>query len=97
MVFYPPREYPPLPLIPDDIPLCDFMLEEKYGRYPLNSSYDPFTCGITGKAYSWLEVKERVDLLSRALEEELGWQPNEGTEWDKVAAAFLLNTVGIAR
>jgi hypothetical protein len=97
MVFFPPRIYPPLPLIPDDIPICDFMLEERHGRYPLGYSRDPFTCGITGKSYSWLEVRDRVDFLSRALAKEFGWDPNQGTEWDKVAGAFLLNTVSNER
>ncbi|KAH8702438.1 putative phenylacetyl-CoA ligase [Talaromyces proteolyticus] len=93
MVFYPPRSIPPLPLVPDTIPVCDFMLDEAHGRCPLSSSLHPFTCGLTGKTYSWLEVKDRVDHLSRALAREFGWHPNQGSEWDKVAASFLLNTI----
>lgn len=70
------------------------MLDERHGRYPLGYSRDPFTCGLSGKSYSFLEVVERVDFLSRALAKEFGWQPNRGTEWDKVAGVFSLNTVG---
>ncbi|KKA21420.1 Long-chain-fatty-acid--CoA ligase [Rasamsonia emersonii CBS 393.64] len=93
MVFYPPASVPPLPPVPDDVAICDFMLDERHGRYPLGYSRDPFTCGLSGKSYSFLEVVERVDFLSRALAKEFGWQPNRGTEWDKVAGVFSLNTI----
>lgn len=69
------------------------MLDEKHGRCPLKESRDPFTCGISGKTYSALEMVDRVDHLARALSKEFGWAPNEGTEWDKVAGIFALNTV----
>lgn len=39
-------------------------------------------------------MAERVDHLARTLSKEFGWDPNQGTEWDKVAAIFALNTVG---
>jgi hypothetical protein len=94
MVFFPPRSFPPLPLIPDDVAICDFMLDEKHGRSTFSSSQHPYTCGLSGKSYSWLEVRDRVDYLSRALAQEFNWHPNRGTEWDKVAACFLVNTVG---
>ena len=93
MVFYPPRSFPPLPLIPDDLAICDFMLDEGHGRAPFAKSQNPYTCGLSGKSYSWTEVKDRVDYLSRALAKEFNWHPNRGSEWDKVAACFLLNTV----
>lgn len=93
MVFYPPSWTQKVPHIPDDVPICDFMLHERYGRHPLGYSLDPFTCGLTGKSYSTLDVVDRVDYLSRALAREFGWQPNEGTEWDKVVGVFSVNTV----
>lgn len=52
-----------------------------------------FTCGVTGKEHSTLEVRERVDYLARGLAKELGWQPNKGTEWDKVIGVFSVNTL----
>lgn len=58
-------------------------------------SNNPFTCGATGKTYSTLEVKDRVDYLARGLAKELGFQPNQGTEWDKVIAVFSVNTVSL--
>lgn len=69
------------------------MLDEQYGRRPLEDSRPPLTCGLTGFGYTALEVKDRVDKLARALSKELGWQPNKGTEWDKVAGVFSVNTV----
>ncbi|KAF2728759.1 phenylacetyl-CoA ligase-like protein [Polyplosphaeria fusca] len=94
MPFYPPSWVPKLPFDPpDSIPICDFMLEETWGRHPLGYSRPPFTCGLSGKAYSSLEVRERVDYLARALSKELGWSPNSGSEWDKVIGVFSVNTL----
>lgn len=93
MVFYPPKWVPKLPNIPDDVAICDFMLDDRYGRHPLGYSLDPFTCGLSGKSYSALEVVDRVDYLARALAKEFGWQPNKGSEWDKVLAIFSVNTI----
>jgi hypothetical protein len=71
------------------------MLEDNlgFGRYPLGYSRAPFICGLTGKSYSTLETKERVDYLARGLAKELGWQPNQGSEWDKVVGVFSVNAV----
>lgn len=93
MVFYPPKSAGELPEIPDNIPISDFILTEHYGRVPLGYSRDPYTCGVTGKSYSTLEVTERVDYLSRALAKEFNWAPNQGTEWDKTVGIFTLNSV----
>ncbi|KAI4175363.1 MAG: hypothetical protein LQ343_001738 [Gyalolechia ehrenbergii] len=94
MVFTTPPSVPKLPFDPpDSIPICDFMLDEQYGRYALSDSRPPFTCGLTGVEYSAPEVKERVEKLARALSRELGWEPNKGTEWDKVAGVFSVNTI----
>lgn len=79
---------------PDSIPISEFMLDDKHGRHPSDKSMNPFTCGISGRTYTHKEMVNRVDLLARALSEELGWQPNQGSEWDKVAGIFALNTVG---
>jgi hypothetical protein len=72
------------------------MLGEHFGRHPLGIARNPFTCGLTGKTYSSLEVKERVDYLARGLAKELGFRPNEGSDWDKVIAVFSVNTVSAA-
>ncbi|KAL4920704.1 hypothetical protein BDW62DRAFT_176072 [Aspergillus aurantiobrunneus] len=82
-----------LPPIPDNIPISEFMLTEGNGRYPLSKARHPYTCGLTGKTYSTLEVKDRVEYLSRALAQLLNWEPNRGSEWDKTLAVFSLNTI----
>ncbi|KAE9975678.1 hypothetical protein BLS_002486 [Venturia inaequalis] len=94
MPFSPPSWVPELTSdIPDSIPISEFMLEENHGRYPLGYSHAPFICGMTGKSYSALEVRERVDYLARGLAKEMGWSPNKGSEWDKVVACFSVNTL----
>ena len=93
MPFTAPSWAPELPNVPSHISLEQFMFDENYGRYPLGYSKAPFQCGLSGKQYSFLEVKERVDYLARALSKELGFKPNEGTEWDKTIAVFSVNTI----
>lgn len=54
---------------------------------------NPFTDGLSGRTYSALELRERIDYLARALSKELGWKPDQGSEWDKCIAVFSLNTI----
>ncbi|CAI6302927.1 unnamed protein product [Periconia digitata] len=94
MPFYAAPNHPKLPFDPpDSITVGDFMLDENYGRHPLGYSRPMFTCGMTGKEYSALEVRERVDYLARGLAKELGWSPNSGSEWDKTIGVFSVNTL----
>ncbi|USW51966.1 Putative AMP-dependent synthetase/ligase, AMP-binding, AMP-binding enzyme domain, ANL [Septoria linicola] len=93
MPFSPPSWVPELPEVPDSISIERFMFNEEYGRFPLGYSKPPFVDGLSGKSYSALELKDRVDYLSRALCKEFGFKPNEGSEWDKVIACFSLNTI----
>jgi len=93
MVFHPPERLPKLPPIPDSITLEEFMSNEQYGRYPLDQSRSPYTCGLTGKTYSAREVKQRVDFLARGIGKRLGFQPHQDTAWDRVVALFSLNTI----
>jgi hypothetical protein len=72
------------------------MLDEHYGRHPLGYSNNPFTCGLSGKTYTSLDVRERVEHLARGLAKELGFQPNKDSEWDKVIAVFSVNTVSVS-
>jgi ribosome assembly protein SQT1 len=93
MVFYPPPWVPKLPEIPDTVPICEFMLDEKHGRRPYSDSWDAYTCGLSGKSITAVQQKENVDRLARSLAKEFGWKVNEGTEYDKVVGVFALNTV----
>lgn len=71
------------------------MLDDNYGRCPLAQSRNPFTCGLSGRTFTATQMVERTEHLSRALAKEFGWQPNKGTEWDKVVGIFALNTVRV--
>lgn len=82
---------------PDSITIPEFIFSEKYGRKPLSRSRSPYTCGITGKSYTTAEVEDREKLLARALAKRLGYDLNEGTEWDRVIALYSLNTVRVSR
>ncbi|KAF2103764.1 phenylacetyl-CoA ligase [Rhizodiscina lignyota] len=95
MVFHPPSWVPKLDfdIIPDNVPICDLILSEKHGRYSFAKSRNPFTCGLSGKTYTYAEVQDRVQFLARGLGQEMGWKPNEGSEWDKVVGIFSLNTI----
>lgn len=93
MVFTPVPWAPKLPEVPDTVPICDFMLDEQYGRQPFAKSWDPYTCGLSGKSITAIEQKESVKNLARALAKEFGWGVNAGTEYEKVVGVFALNTV----
>lgn len=73
------------------------MRDEKYGRQPLNTSRNPFTCGITGKTHTAAELFQRSEFLARAFAKRLGWAPNDETAWHKVLGIFALNTVGLRK
>ena len=96
MVFLPHSWAGNLPYPPDDVSICDFMLNEKSGRLPFSNSRDPFTCGISGRTYSTAQVAQRVEALARALAKEFGWHPNKGSEWEKVVAIYSFNSVSCA-
>ncbi|KAL9628080.1 MAG: hypothetical protein Q9164_007398 [Protoblastenia rupestris] len=97
MPFTSPSFVPSLPFDPpDSVPVSDFFFgehEQQYRRHPLSESKPPFTCGVTGKSYSAPEVKSRVEWLATALAAELGWAPNEGSDFDKVVAIYSINTI----
>jgi hypothetical protein len=93
-VWTPPSWVEELPFDPpDSISVCDFITSEKHGRRAHSESKAPYTCGLTGKEYSSAQVKERVENLANGLAKELGWEPNKGSEWDKVIGIFAVNTV----
>lgn len=93
MVFLPPAWVPKLPPVPDSIPIHEFMFDENNGRHPLGYSKNPFTCGLSGKTYTALDVKERIDHLAKGMAKQFGWSPNKGSEWDKVVNIFSVNAV----
>lgn len=94
MLFKPHHSLPQTLDVPDTVPLGDFLFDEKYGRRPLAESLDSYVCGISGFKVSAREQKQRVDLLSRALAHDLGWEVNQDSELDKVVGIFASNNVG---
>ncbi|KAK3685285.1 hypothetical protein B0T22DRAFT_529329 [Podospora appendiculata] len=97
MIITTPPYIPQLPFEPPtNVPIHEFLFgkdEHKHGRYPVNASKPPFTCGLSGTSYSASEVSERIQCLARALAVQLRWQVNEGSEMDKVVGIFSLNTI----
>lgn len=69
------------------------MVREDLGRHPIAQSRNPFTCGLTGASYTQREVLARSEYLARALANDLQWDPNLETPWDKVICIFSLNSV----
>ncbi|KAK2813974.1 hypothetical protein FQN50_000378 [Emmonsiellopsis sp. PD_5] len=95
MVFGAPSWAPKVPpdAIPDSIPLCDFLLDEKHGRAPYDSSKAPFIWGTSAAGYTAVETRQRVEGLARGLSQQLGWYPNGGSEWEKIVAVFAPNHI----
>ncbi|KAF5646074.1 acetyl synthetase [Fusarium tjaetaba] len=84
----------PLPRdLPDDVPIFEFLLNERYGRHPLADSRPAYTCGITGLSYSAHDISERIEYVARSLAQIMGWEPNSGSECDKVVGIFSQNAV----
>lgn len=82
--------------IPDTVSLPDFILDNKYRSVSHEQAKNPFTCGLSGKTYTSLEWKDRIGSLAKAVQQELGFQVNNGTEWEKVVGVYTLNTVRFA-
>ncbi|WZH48559.1 Regulatory protein [Fusarium acuminatum] len=93
MAFHPPPWVPNLPNIPDSISVADFINTEKAGRKALAASKSPYTCGVTGLSRTAAQVAQRVDYLARGLAKNVGFDPLDGTSWDRVVAIYALNTI----
>ena len=94
MSFFPSSCVPALPFEPpDDIPLLDFVFDEKYGRAPFHESSPLFICGLAGRGWTPIEYRQRIEDAADGLGQLMGWNPNSGSEWSKVACIFGPNTV----
>ena len=91
MPFGPPSWVPKLPEIPD-VPLCEFMTNERHGRASFDTSLPAYVCGVTGREVTIAQLKDNIESIARGLAAELDWQPNEGDELSKAIAIFALNT-----
>ena len=79
--------------VPDSITLEEFVSNPKYGRRNLSQSRNPYTCGITGQTRTPDEVHQRTGHVARAIAKRLSFDPQDGTEWDRVVCLFSVNTV----
>ncbi|EEU38709.1 uncharacterized protein NECHADRAFT_45761 [Fusarium vanettenii 77-13-4] len=94
MVFTPPPWVPELPIQPpDSISVAEFMSTEEYGRSAIAKSRNPYTCGLTGKTRDAAEVIAREDYLARGIGQALKFDPQRGSEWDKVVGVYSFNTI----
>ncbi|PVH90340.1 acetyl-CoA synthetase-like protein [Periconia macrospinosa] len=94
MIFTAPSWAPPLPLDPpDSIPIHQFQFEEEYGRCPFGASKAPFTCGLSAKTRSVMDIKSRIEYLAKGIGKAIGWAPNAGSEWEKVVSIFSMNHI----
>jgi acyl-CoA synthetase (AMP-forming)/AMP-acid ligase II len=69
------------------------MSTEEYGRCAITKSRNPYTCGLTGKTRDAFEVIAREDYLARGIGQALKFDPQRGSEWDKVVGVYSFNTV----
>lgn len=69
------------------------MNNEGFGRASFAKSRNPYTCGITGRSFTAVDVAQRVDSLAKALAQRLSWSVEQGSEWDKIACVFSVNAV----
>ena len=92
MVFLPPSWVPALPAIPN-VPLCEFIFNEQYGRAPIQDSLPAYVCGVTDRKISVAELRDNVESLARGMAGEFGWRPDHGDEMSHVVSIFALNTV----
>ena len=98
MVFSSPAWVPPIPgEVPDSVPLSTFALSGSDDAVGQDDSRALLADGLSGKTFSRGMLRQRVEFLARALAQRLGWSPNEGSPWDKVAAIHSLNSVGVVR
>ncbi|TPX11484.1 uncharacterized protein E0L32_007903 [Thyridium curvatum] len=94
MVFSASSRWGPLSFEPpSDIPISQFILEDRWGRHPVESSRPMYTCGLSGISYSVDDVKHRTEAIAASLGDVMSWSPNKGNEWDKVVAIYSYNSV----
>lgn len=91
MVFQPPSWVPDITTqISPSANVAEWALESRRASGSVRS---PFICALTGKKYTLKEVREKVNALAKALCNELGWSPNQGTAEDKVIGVLAVNSV----
>ncbi|KAJ4162195.1 hypothetical protein BFJ70_g4439 [Fusarium oxysporum] len=91
MVFQPPSWVPDITTqISPSANVAEWAFESRRASGSVRS---PFICALTGKKYTLKEVREKVNALAKALCNELGWSPNQGTAEDKVIGVLAVNSL----
>ncbi|KAH7127339.1 acyl-CoA synthetase [Dactylonectria macrodidyma] len=85
----PQLRFPP----PDDVPIHKVLLEDSFDRHPTAHSRSLYRCGLSGRSYSVSEMHKRVEAVASAMAQICSWNPNQGSQWDKVVAVFAYNSV----
>ncbi|PVH90315.1 acetyl-CoA synthetase-like protein [Periconia macrospinosa] len=94
MVFTTPPWVPSLSFDPpDSVPIHQFQFEEEHGRCQFRDSRNPFTCGLSAKTRSPIEVKARIEYLAKGIGKVMGWAPNTRSEWEKVVSVYSMNHI----
>jgi hypothetical protein len=95
MVYNPPSWLPTLDDgdIPDDIPLCDFVFDDRYRHRKCDESPTPFVDYAEGTSYTVRETKQRIEWLAAGLAHHLGIGDVTGDVWDRVVSIFTVNNV----
>lgn len=78
---------------PQNCSIEEFLLEEKYGRHAIQASLNPFTCGLTSKTRTTVEVKQLVTELAQGLGDKLGWHAIPSDQLERVVCIFSANSV----
>lgn len=95
MAFYRPSWTPSLgdADIPDDIPLSDFLFDDRFRLRKCEDSGQPFIDSVSGSGYSIPETRRRIEWLAVGLASKLGIHDISGDVWQRVVGLFAVNNV----
>ena len=95
MAFYRPTWAPRLSDadVPDDIPLFDFLFDDRFRPRKCQDSPPPFIDGVSGHGFGIAETRRRVEWLAAGLARQLGIGDFSGEAWRRVVGVFAVNNV----
>ncbi len=79
--------------VPDNIPLSEFLFDDRFRPRKCDNSPPPFIDSIDGKGYSVAEVKHRIEWLAAGLAQHLNLDDVTGNQWERVISIFTTNNV----
>lgn len=95
MVFYPPAWAPSLSDadIPDDMPLEEFLFDDRYRPRKCADSPPPFVDSVDGTGSDVQETQRRIGWLAAGLAKQLDIHDVHGDVWERVVSIFAINNV----